>query len=100
MKSLAALMILSMILLLEGCATYTVKDGAGNILEQGQAAGFGRDMVHTKTTISTTTIEQGLPVTQTVSTDSISSTSNVANVLSATNQILGTLVDAAGKFKP
>lgn len=87
-----------LILFLTGCATFVVKDGQGNIIEQGEASGFGRDLTHTKTTVSTTLIVQGLPVTTTTTTDSITSTSNVANTMNAANGILGTLIDGAGKM--
>ena len=96
----ALVVLLVLISILNGCATYVVKDGAGNIVEQGSSGGFGRDIVHTKVTVTMTTIVNGTPVTQTTSTDSISSTSNVANVMGAMNQILGTIVDASAKLKP
>ena len=100
MKMIFGLVLIVAIIFISGCADFVVKDKDGVIIEQGQALGFGRDLVHTKTISTTTTIVQGLPIIQTTTVDSISSTSNVANVLNASNQILGTAVDAFGKMKP
>ena len=84
-------------LFLTGCASYVVKDGAGNIIEQGDAYGFGRDLTHVRTTTITTTVVSNSPVTQTIITDSTSSSSNVASVLSAANGVLGTLIAGGEK---
>ena len=87
-----------LILILTGCASYEVKDAQGKVIETGSTGGFGRDLTHTRIT-TVTAMVNGQPVT-TVTTDAISSTSNVAGVLGAVNGVLGTLVDGAGKLKP
>jgi hypothetical protein len=84
-------------LFLTGCASFVIKDGKGNVIEEGSAGGMGRDLVHTKTTVTVTTMVEGQPVTQTTTTESISSTSNVASALSAVTGLASVLIGGAEK---
>jgi len=83
-------------MLMAGCATYetyaldpVTKEMV--LVGKGNAGGFLRDYVVTKTYDKDT----GKLIQET-----IASTSTAATVMSALNEIGGTLIDAAGKAKP
>jgi len=77
------------VLVLSGCASYTIKDGEGKILSQGTATGFLRTITVTEK------YKDGKITERRISTDS-----NTKEVLMGLESFIDTTVNTVDKIKP
>jgi len=90
MKKLTGLFMLVIVALLTGCASYTIRDGKGAIISQGQATGFLRTI-----TVTEKLDKNGVVIERKISTES-----TTKDVLMGLNEFIDTAADTCGKLKP
>ena len=86
MKKLIALLF---VCLISGCSSYTIRDGKGKVISQGETIGFLRTI---------TVVEEykyGEIIKRSISTDS-----NTKEVLMGLDHFFDTMVNTASKLKP
>ena len=92
-KSLTITMLIVMVMLvlmLTGCASYTIRDSKGAILSQGEAIGFLR----------TITVVETYDKDGKIKSRKISTNSTTKDVLMGLDHFIDTAVNTASKLKP
>ena len=88
--AIASIGLLILLLMSSGCASYTVRDGTGKILSQGEATGFLR----------TVTVVEEYDEKGNVKSRKISTESTTKDVLMGLNEFIDTAVNTMDKVKP
>lgn len=88
--SVALIMLLILLLLATGCASYIIRDGTGAIISQGEAHGFLRTI-----TVTEKLNESGVVIERNISTES-----TVKDVMMGFNELIDTAVETGAKLKP